>query len=423
MGKKHLIIGTGSAALSALESLRGCNREDEVTLVTREPLMPYSPTALPFLLSERIKEADLWLRDGTFFEKLDSTLVLDKEAVKVVPDDRKVIYGDGTEDRYDTLLLATGSRPVLRDIKGLEETGYITFHTFYDYRAIRKALEGKGLKSKGNVVIYGGGLVAAELAIPLIEAGYGVEIVVRSRLLRSYVNPRMGARIENILKENGAVVHQGCVVDDIAGNADGTDITLSNGRVLHSRINILMALGVEPAVSFLEGSGIEVNEGIVVDDHMRTSKEGIYAAGDVAEAPEFFYGKRGLSGILPSAVRQGKVAGVNMGGGDAAYPGWIPMNMFNFFGHVVFSVGLSSEDEVQVIEDVDSQKGQCKELCFQEEKLVGARFLDVKADPGVFLYLIENRVNVEQYKDLLLEKPRETSRWLMLEAEKEQSRV
>lgn len=166
-----------------------------------------------------------------------------------------------------------------------------------------------------------------------------------------------------------------------------------------------------------------MNEGVIVDGRMKTNWEDIYAAGDVAEAPEFFFGKRGLSGILPSAVRQGKVAGLNMGGGDTEYMGSIPMNMFNFFGHVVFSIGLSRADEVQVVEDTEQGNGHFKELCFMEDRLVGACFLDVKVDPGIFLYLIENRVDVGSYKDLLLEKPKETSRWLMLEAEKAQTKL
>lgn len=75
------------------------------------------------------------------------------------------------------------------------------------------------------------------------------------------------------------------------------------------------------------------------------------------------------------------------------------------------------------MEDTDQGNGWFKELCFMEDRLVGACFLDVKVDPGVFLYLIENRVDVGSYKDLLLEKPKETSRWLMLEAEKAQTKL
>ena len=76
-----------------------------------------------------------------------------------------------------------------------------------------------------------------------------------------------------------------------------------------------------------------------------------------------------MSGILPSAVRQGKIAGMNMAGGKEEYNGWIPANMFNFFGHVVFSVGLSEDGDVEVLEDVDHAKGQFKTLCFQEDRI------------------------------------------------------
>lgn len=146
-----------------------------------------------------------------------------KEVVEVIPGEKKLLFRDGSHDAYDTLLIASGSKPIVRKIKGLEETGYITLHTFYDYRAIKKALEKKGLKEKGNVVIYGGGLVAAELTIPLLEVGVRVELVIRSRLLRSYVNPDVGNRIEEILINQGAQVHKGCTVQELKRNAHGVE--------------------------------------------------------------------------------------------------------------------------------------------------------------------------------------------------------
>lgn len=417
MGKKHLIIGCGSAALNALEALRAINQEDEVKLVTREELMPYSPSALPFLLTERIQEADLWLRDGSFFERMKSTPVLGKELEKIRTGEKKVFYRDGSSEGYDSLLIATGSTPVVRKIKGLEATGCLTFRTFYDYRAIKDVLKAKGLEKGGGVVIYGGGLVALELAIPLLKAGYEVDLVVRSRLLRSYVDKDLGQRIREILWANRARVHEGCTIEEVKRDSKGWLGGLSNGEFIRSHTPLLLALGVQPAKEFLQDSGIKTGQGIIVDKRMRTNVKDVYAAGDVAEAQEFFHGKRGLSGILPSAVRQGKVAGTNMGGGDMEYEGWIPMNLFNVFGHLVFSVGLSQGDRVEVMEDREQDKGPYKQMFFRNDRLVGARFMDVAVDPGVFLYLIEKRIDVGPYKELMFSRPRETSRWLMLREE------
>ncbi len=418
MGKRHLLIGCGSAALRAVTGIREVSKEDEIKLVTRENLMPYSPTALPGLLNNQIDEAHLWLKDEAFFQETGSSFVREKEVVKVNTIEKKIVYKDGTDESYDALLIATGSHPFVPEIEGLDETGFITFHCFEDYLKLKQQL-----KSGGNVVIFGGGLVAVELAIPLLEAGYGVDLVIRSRMLRRYFNPDIGDRMESILMERGAKIHKGCTIEHVRRQGTGVEARLSGGQTLFSDVDIVLALGVQPSISFLEGSGVTTGEGIIVDDRMRTNVEGVFAAGDVAEASEFFTGRPGINAILPAAVHQGKIAGMNMAGADSVYKGWMSMNMFNFFGHVACSVGISKTGDAQVIKDYDAQKETFKELWFQEDKLVGATFLDVKVDPGVFVYLIENRVDVGAYKKLLLNKPKETSRWLMLQAEKKQTEL
>ncbi len=100
--KKHLIIGAGPAALGALEEIRRISSEDEVKLVTKEEHPPYSPAALPYLLSGRITEEALWMRSENYFENLRSSLVRDKEVRQVVPEHLKVVYANGTSEKFDT---------------------------------------------------------------------------------------------------------------------------------------------------------------------------------------------------------------------------------------------------------------------------------------------------------------------------------
>jgi phenylglyoxylate dehydrogenase epsilon subunit len=173
-------------------------------------------------------------------------------------------------------------------------------------------------------------------------------------------------------------------------------------------------------MSFLKGSGIEVNNGIVVDDYLRTNQDGIYAAGDVAEAKDFFGGQPGLNPILPSAVEQGKIAGANMAGGVQKYEGWISMNVFHFFGSSACSIGLSDADGgLEVLKEVDREKGQFKKLSFRDGRLMGAEFINIEVDPGVILYLIKNRLEIGTVMEQLFLKPAEVSRWLMLKNEME----
>lgn len=412
MTKKHLIIGCGSAGLSALEMIRKVTLTDEVKLVSAEDHSPYSPTSLPYFLAGRISEANLWLKEPAYFEKMGANFTKGKEVIKVAPQEKEVIYRDGDNDTYDTLLIASGAEPLKPAISGLKGE-FLSFHVLSDERNLAQLLQrGK------NVIIYGGGLVAVELAASLLEMGCKVKLIVRSRLLRTYFEPEAGGLIGDILRDHGAQILSGVLVSEVERRKDGkVGIMLSSGDQLETDI-FIVCTGVAPRVAFLEGTGINVNTGVLVDRTMGTNIEGIYAAGDVAEAPDFFTGNQGINAILPSAVEQGKVAGANMAGENVEYEGWISMNTFNFLGHVACSIGLGNGEGVEVLVEKDTSEGRFKRLSFIGPRIVGAAFVDVEVDPGLMLYLIEKRVDVGAHKDKLFARPREASRWLVREAER-----
>lgn len=156
---------------------------------------------------------------------------------------------------------------------------------------------------------------------------------------------------------------------------------------------------------------------------MRTNVEDVFAAGDVAEAFDFFTGEATMNPIIPSAVSQGKTAGAAMAGEDVSYEGSIPMNVFNFFGNFAFSVGLSTvtDSKYEIFKTVDERRKQFKKLVLKDGELVGAMMLNVEADPGIFHYLVRNRVKPGSNKEALFERPRDIGRWLMLESEKRQT--
>jgi len=170
--KKHLIIGCSIAALSALEEIRRVNSKDEVKLVTMEDHPPYCPACLPYLLTGRITEAELWMRDEDYFKNLGSTLVRGKEVTRILPEKKEVLYRDGSSENYDTLLIASGSEPVEPPVKGLAEVETLGYRTLDDHRNLVRKLEGKR-----EVAILGAGLVGMKLAAELLERGCQVSIV------------------------------------------------------------------------------------------------------------------------------------------------------------------------------------------------------------------------------------------------------
>jgi phenylglyoxylate dehydrogenase epsilon subunit len=416
--KRHLILGSGSAGLAALEQIRRHTPEDEVKLVTMEPYPPYSPTSLPYLLAERIKETDLSIHDEEYLRQGNSMLVTGKEVVHVAPEKAQVFYNDGTADNYDTLLIATGSEPAPPSIKGLDRVGCLGFHTLTDYRRLVSEL-----KDNPDVVVLGAGLVGMEVASGLLERGCSVRIVEKELgVLPLYFNGPAEKHIREVFLQKGALIFTGKQVSQVKRDKDRIEVIFTNGRSLKGDV-LITATGVKARVSFLRDSGIKINQGILVDKQMRTNMPNIYAAGDVAEAMDFFAGEQGLNPILPAAVDQGKVAGANMAGQPTEYEGWISMNTFNFFGHRAFSAGLSMprHKDYDILEGNDNAKKQFKRLVFYKDRLVGAVLVNMEVDSGVLVHLIRKRADIGAYKELLFERPRDVSRWLMLELEKKEA--
>lgn len=414
MAKKHLIIGAGPAGLSALEKLRSLNQEDEIKLLTRENCLPYSPTALPYLLSGRVKEHDLWLRDEAYFKKMNVGFTRDCDVIRVLPDKKQVIYQNGESDQYDDLLIATGAVPQAPAIEGLAGGDILVFHTFTDYHSLLKRIG-----SKREIAILGAGMVAVELAIALSELGHPVKIITRGRPLRAYFEEQVQHYIIDIFNDHGIQVSAGKRVHRITRHANKAAVACIDGEVFGADF-VVSCLGVAPQVAFLAGSEVKVNQGITVDDRMRTNVQAIYAAGDVAEAPDFFYHRPGVNAIAPSAVAQGKVAGANMAGIETHYAGWVSMNVINLFGNLACSIGMAMPQETgfEVVEEKDDTSRSFKRLVFRDGKLAGAMFFNTDINPGVIAYLIENKVHIGKHGPLLMEKVKKTSLWLMLEAER-----
>ena len=198
MAKKHLILGSGSAGLNALERIRSLTQEDEIKVVTREDHLPYSPTVLPYLLADRIQETDIWTKGEGYFQKMNVSLVQGKEAVQLLPEKKQVVYQDGTRDEYDTLLIACGSEPVKPSIKGLEEAGFLGVHTLDDCQEILRQLQ----QGNKDVAILGAGLIGMEVAIALCERGYKVKVIEKEKsVLPLYFDEETATYIEQIFRD------------------------------------------------------------------------------------------------------------------------------------------------------------------------------------------------------------------------------
>ena len=414
MVKRHLVLGCGPAGLKAADKIRETNGDYEIKLVSMEDSLPYCPASLPYLLAGRIREEDLWLRDEDYFLKKGISFTKGKQAVRVLPDKKCVIYKDGDVDEYDALLIATGAETSTPHIEGLKDINILNFRTLTDYLRLNSMLS-----SKTVVAIIGAGMVAIEIAMALVERGINVKIIGRGRPLRSYFDEQPGTYIADILTKYGIQITTGKKLVTARQLKDSIEVVSDDGQVFEANL-LINCSGVTPRISFVEGSGIKINQGIVVDSQLGANISGIFAAGDVAEAPDFFHGLMGISAILPSATDQGRIAGENMSGKNNNYKGWIPMNLVNLFDKTICSLGLHKprKSEGIIMEEKDDEKRYFKRLVFEEGELVGAMFVNSEIEPGIIRYLIEHKVKVGRYKELLFYETNDVSHWLMLENEK-----
>jgi phenylglyoxylate dehydrogenase epsilon subunit len=415
--KKHVIIGCGTAALAALKQMRKTSSEDEVKLVTMESHLPYSPTSLPYLISGKIKESEIPMVSDDFFDRMKAVWVRGKRVEHLDPGKREILYDSHERESYDSLLIATGSEPVLPPIPGLKSEQVLQMRTLDHARDLMKKMKGTQ-----TVIILGAGLIGMHVAECLAEHDVQVKVVeILPHILPAYFDKDASGIIQRVLEKHGVSFFAGRRAVEVAWNKHSVEVSLEGEEHLQADL-LLVATGVRPRTAFLNGSGLKINDGVLVDSEMRTNVASVFAAGDVAEARSFLTGEHGLNPILPNAAEQGQVAGSNMVGEKKEYKGWLPMNTFNFFGHRAASVGKTvpaKGDEVLLEEDHKNETYR-KIIC-RQDRLLGATFLDTDVDAGVFQYLIRGKVEIGAHKEMLIRQPREVSLWLMREAEKKQT--
>jgi len=408
---KYLIIGSSHAGLAALDAIRVQDKEGSLTLVTREACLPYSPTILPYLLSGQKEPAGIFLRNEEALRALKASFRTGAKVVGVEPDKHQVMLASGEAMEYGKLLLATGAAPKLPPVEGLEGVSCHVLRTLEDAMALQTAS-----KEAREAVILGGGLIGLHAAENLAASGLKVTVVeALPRLLSGYFEEEAAGLIRKVFVDRGITV---CAPERVQGASKagtGCVLTLGSGKTLTVDL-LLIATGVQPRMDYLAGSGVETDEGILVDERMRTSAGDIWAAGDVAQARSFFDETATVNAVLPSAVEQGRIAGMDMVDDPALkpFPGNIPLNTYKFFGHRAFSVGMTLEAE-----GVDVEKTFLPEACkylklvFRGDHLVGAQGIDSDLDPGVMHQLIRRKVYLGEGKAGFCANPAEMSRVLM----------
>ncbi len=410
MQTRYLLVGGSHAALEALAAIRMHDGEGSVVLATRDPAPPYSPTVLPYVVTARADPGRVRLREAGYFAAQNATVKQATALASLDTAQRVAIFEDGERIGYERLLLATGAAPAIPPVPGLCETGFHVLRTLGDAQRLREALAGAK-----SAVVLGAGLVGMHAAENLVKAGAATTVIdIQPQVLPGYFDAQAASLIEEAFARRGARMLCGQSVIGASRCDPGFALQLSGGERITGEL-LLVATGVRPVMDYLAGSEIAADQGILVDRRMRTSVANIWAAGDVTQGPSFYGSAPVVNGILPNAVEQGRIAGMDMAGDPGArdYRGAVPINTYHFFGRQALSVGIAGGEGTECCVEFDRAAGRYRKIALRNNRLAGIFSIDMPFDAGIMVELVLRRVDLGPVKDDFLARPRETGRRLM----------
>ncbi|GIW41318.1 MAG: pyridine nucleotide-disulfide oxidoreductase [Candidatus Binatia bacterium] len=374
MDARYVLVGNSAASLAAVDWIRKYDREGRILLVNREPGPAYSRVALPYYVAGEMTLEDLWIRTPRDYEEKGVELLDAAPVVAVDPEARKISLADGRSVGYEKLLLATGSECVAPPVSGLSEVPVHYLWTLEDARGLKAAAE----KARTGLVIGGGfiGMLAAEALRKLRIRLTIVEMA--PQLLPQLLDEEGGKRFGEAVRDEGVTLELGTTVRTLARKPSGEiEAELGNGRKVVVDL-VVVAAGVRPNLSCVTPEVCEIGRGILVDEFLRTSRPGIFAAGDVAEVVDFLGGgQRVLHAIWPSAVEQGRIAGANMTGRQIAYDGSLGMNVVELFHVTLAQIGRFREGPGDDVKLLGGGRGDAyrKIVVDRDGVVVGAMYL------------------------------------------------
>jgi len=400
-GLRHVIIGAGTAGVTAAETLRQLDPKAVITLLDGEGEQPYSRMAIPYLLAGQIAEEGVRIhREPDHYAKNRIDL-LAQRAMAIDGHAHIVTLADGRQLAYDRLLIATGSTPKREPVEGIDLPGVHTCWTLNDARAILAQI-----KRGTRVVQMGAGFVGCIILHGLLAQGAKLTVLIRSgRMVSRMMPPAASAMIQRWCEARGVEVKGRTQTRRIDRQGDELRITLTTGEVLPADM-YLSVVGVTPSLKFVQGSGIDIDTGIVVDERMRTSLPDVYAAGDVVEARDCVSGRSQINAIQPNAVEQGILAAHNMVGQTTETAGSFACNVLDTLGLISSSFGLwegSAGGDSAVLEDADHFR--YLNLQFEDDVLIGASCIGDTEHIGAMRGLIVGRHHLGHWKDALKENP------------------
>jgi len=357
-----VIIGGGIAAVNAAKAIREIDSKTKIYIFQNEKIYPYYRIRLTKSLFDNIDIDKMLLQKREWYEQNNVKLHLDKEVVEVDVLNHSVTLNDGAILKYDKLLLASGSNNFTPPINGIDKKNVYTIRKFDNIQTIRA-----NIADKKTILTIGGGVQGLETAWALrIQDKEVVIAETLERLMPRQLDKRASEILLKSIESFNVKVLLNTQIKEITGEDKAEGIITKDGRTFNCDM-IIYSVGIRANKKLLENTPVKTNLGVIVNDKMETNVENVYASGDVAE----YNGK--IGGLWNIAAEQGKIAGYNIAGKDAAYTGLIPVTTMNAFNLSLFSAGDIDENSCdKTLADESIDKITYKRIFIKDNKIIGA---------------------------------------------------
>ena len=351
MSLKVIVIGGVATGPKTAAKIMRLNPAAEVTILEKGKFLSYAGCGLPYYVSGVVKEQkDLMstpigvVRDPAFFQKVKNVKVLtETEALEIDRAQKRVRVRRNGESSdtwldYDNLVLATGAKPVIPALPNVNQGNISTLHSVPDADSIRALL---AQAKPREVVMIGGGLIGVEAVETLVECGCRVTVVEMMPQILRMLDWEMARLVERHMESKGVKLLTNTQVTGFEGDGHVSAVFTSQGRLPAGLV--VLGIGVRPNVELARSAGLQIGPtgGIKVDEGMRTSDKDIYAAGDCVESTDLVSGKPCYVPMGSTANKQGRVAAINICGGQDVFPGVLGSTVCRVFDFCVARTGLT----------------------------------------------------------------------------------
>jgi len=363
-GTHVVVLGAGIAGISAVESLRQAAPEAEITLVSKEVDLPYYRLNLTRLLAGEIDETALPIHPASWYEENRVRLVLGDEARSLQLDDLAVDLRSGKTLSFERIILTVGAHPFVPPFPGAQREGVSSLRTIADARRILASpLDGM------RCVCIGGGLLGLEAAGALARRGADVTLLEGHEwLMPRQLNRRAGEILGSHIGGIGIHLRTQARTDSIVGDERVAGVQLTDGATVPADL-VLIATGVRPNSHLARRTGLDVNKGVVVDNHLSGSHPCVLAAGDVAEHRGALYGS------WAAAQYQGSIAGLNAAGVGTEFGGLPRSNTLKVLGLDLLSIGQFEPEDGSYDVLEQEKDGTYFRFVFHDGRMAGAILL------------------------------------------------